>query len=441
MKCTKVGVVSLGCDKNRVDTEYMLGVLTAAGFEFCSDPAIADIIVVNTCAFISAARTEAIDTVLEMAEYKKGGCKCLVVTGCLPQKYLDESAKGIPEVDIWLGTGQYQQIADKIKQFLIHKNYESGTAFELKAGCGTVSRQLTTPRHYAYLRVSDGCSNHCTFCTIPSIRGKYKSEPQDTLIAQACELSARGVKELILIAQDTTRYGADLGQGETLVSLIRELSKIKDIELIRLMYCYPEEITDELIQLIADNPKVAKYIDMPLQHADDRILRLMNRRSTYESLVSLIRRLRAACPDISIRSTFMVGFPGETEESFETLLKFLEETRLNNVGFFAYSDEDTPSKKLPGKVLAAVKKRRLKIAAGLQQKIVLQQNSAKIGSTVRVVYEDIDYERGCFVGRTQHNAPEIDCKVFFTAEFADIGQYYNIEITGVDGYDLTGRMV
>jgi ribosomal protein S12 methylthiotransferase len=424
----KIGIVSLGCDKNRVDTENMLYYLKDGAFEITNDYSVADIIIVNTCAFIESARAEAIDTILEMAEYKKSGkCKQLIVTGCLPEKYRDQLVEGIPEADAFLGVREYEKIAKVIGM--------SDKDSEL-----TDKRIITTPQHYAYLRIADGCDNHCTFCTIPSIRGKYKSVKIEDVLSQASDLEKMGVKEIILVAQDVTSYGKDIYGSYQLVNLLKKLSEF-NFEWIRLMYCYPELVSDELIEEISTNPKIAKYVDIPLQHVDDGVLKLMNRRSRKEQIVSIVNKLRAKCPDIAIRTTFMVGFPSETEEQFYNLCDFAKEYKLDHVGVFAYSKEDdTPSAKIKGHLDEEIKLERVDILGAILEENNLKANEKFVGKTVKVLYEDIDYERNMFVGRTQYNAPEIDSVVYFSGEFADVGEFYNVKITAVDGYDLIGEI-
>ena len=425
----KIGVVSLGCDKNRVDTENMLYYLKDGAFEITDNYSEADVIIVNTCAFIESARVEAIDTILEMAEYKKNGkCSMLIVTGCLPEKYKGDLEDGLPEVDAFLGVREYEKIA----QVIGAKDEPSEK---------TDKRIITTPQHYAYLRIADGCDNHCTFCTIPSIRGKYRSLEFDKVIEQAKDLEKMGVKEVILVAQDVTSYGKDFDGKPCLVKLLKKLSEF-NFEWIRLMYCYPELVTDELIEEISTNPKIAKYIDIPLQHVDDGILKLMNRRSRYEQICSIINKLRAKCPDISIRTTFMVGFPSESEEQFANLCNFAKEYKLENVGVFAYSkEEDTPSAKIKGHLDDEVKLQRVDVLGEILENNNFEKNQKFVGKTLKVLYEDIDYERNMFVGRTQYNAPEIDSVVYFTADFADVGEFYDVKITEVDGYDLIGEKI
>lgn len=432
----KLGIISLGCDKNRVDTEKFLYNISGMGFEITEDFSSAEVVIINTCAFINAAREESIDTILDIARYKQSGkLKILAVTGCLPQKYLNELTAELPEVDLFLGVNEYDLLLPKIKSLLTEKGIAET---ECVVNAKKPDRILTTPSHYAYLKIADGCDNHCTYCTIPSIRGKYVSVPIERLVAEAQSLSEIGVKELILVAQDCTRYGRDLYGEDRLVDLIKALAET-DIQMIRLMYCYPELVTDELIELIASEPKVAKYIDMPMQHIDDEVLRRMGRRDNYENLVKTFEKIKATGADIAVRTTFMVGFPGETKAQFKRLCEFTKKYKPDHVGIFAYSaEEDTPSMKLLGHVSEEEKARRVKKLGKIHYKNAVKANKKLIGQTIRVLYEDIDYERGMFRGRSERNAPEIDAYVYFKGEFADVGNYYDVYITKADGYDLIG---
>ena len=435
-----VAAVSLGCDKNRVDTENMLYRLIAGGYRLTNDYKAADAIIVNTCAFIESARTEAIDTILEMADYKRiGQCKKLVVTGCLPQKYAAEIREELPEVDAFLGIRDYDGIAGVLKKLL-----EDGGRVLRTVGADNADNEkriLTTPPHYAYLRVADGCNNRCAYCTIPSIRGAYQSRSIESLVSEAEGLADSGVKELILVAQDVTRYGIDCYKEYKLTELLRRLSKTA-IEKLRLMYCYPELVTDELIHEVTVNEKIARYIDIPFQHADDRILKLMNRRSTGDTLRRLMDKLRAQTTHIAVRTTFMVGFPSETDAEFNNLCDFVKDYRPDHVGVFAYSKEDdTPSAKLKPQISAEVKRNRVKILGELHLQNCRVQNAKAVGKTVKAVYEGIDYERGLFIGRTEYNAPDIDTVIYFTGDFADIGKTYDVKITGYEDYDLLGEMI
>ncbi len=428
-KIEKIAVVSLGCDKNRVDTENMLYYLSGKGLLVVSDFTEADAIIVNTCAFIESARTESIDTILEMSEYKKNKCKKLIVTGCLPQKFKHELEENLPEADAFLGTNEYERIygvltddSDFVCPIVEHK------------------RVLTTPTHYAYLKISDGCNNHCTFCTIPSIRGKYTSRTIESLVEETRELVDRGVKELILVAQDVTGYGIDLYGKYALVDLLTELEKT-DISYIRLMYCYPELVSDDLIDFMARSKKVLRYIDVPLQHVSSEVLKRMGRKSNHDSICRLFSKLKTAMPDISIRTTVMVGFPGETEEQFCELYDFIKEYKPEHVGVFAYSKEEgTPSYKLKGHLAKKIKQHRVREMGELNLSNTIERNKSLIGKIVDVVYEDIDYEREKFIGRMLDNAPDIDGRVIFSGSFADVGNVYKVKITDFDSYDLIGEI-
>ncbi len=428
-----VGVITLGCDKNRVDTENMLYNLRLGGFDVTNDYSDAQILIINTCAFIEAARKESIDVILAAAGYKSDKCEKIIVTGCLPQKHMSELQTGLPEVDCFLGTNDYDKINELIAS-LYGEKCETPNGERNKS-----ERIITTPLHYAYLKIADGCNNKCTFCTIPSIRGAYRSRTIESLKDETRELAEQGVKELILVAQDVTAYGADLYGKSKLTELIRELSKT-DIHTLRLMYCYPELVTDELINEVASNPKVAKYMDIPIQHFDDSVLKLMNRRSRGAQIEELFNKLKTR--GIAIRTTVMVGFPQESEENFKSLYDFIGRCAPEHVGVFAYSKEDgTPAAKLKGQIAKKTKAERVDAIGRLHLGNREKLNKAMIGKTLKVLYEDIDYNRNLFVGRTQFDAPDIDTKVYFTADFVDAGEYYNIKITGYDGYDLLGEKV
>ncbi len=422
----KLAVVSLGCDKNRIDTEKMLWYLSNDNYVITTNYSDADIIIVNTCAFIESARKEAIDTILEMAKYRaKGKCKKLIVTGCLIEKYRNDIVKGIPEIDDVLGINEYEKIRSCIEQ-----NAPIATP--------TDERILTTPPHYAYMRIADGCDNFCTFCTIPSIRGKFRSRTIESLDNEAKKLSDDGVKELILVAQDVTSYGKDIYGKPTLLQLLRTISKY-DFKWIRLMYCYPELVTNELIDEIVRNPKIAKYIDIPMQHVSDSVLKRMNRRSNYAELCEVCDKLKEN--GIALRTTFMVGFPGETEEDFRQLIDFAKKYKPENLGIFAFSKEaGTPAAKLKSQLPRTEKLKRVNELGKVNLKNIEEINSSIVGKIVEVVYEDVDYERGMFKGRTQYNAPEIDKNVYFRGDFADVGSFYNVKITDYDGYDLIGEL-
>jgi ribosomal protein S12 methylthiotransferase len=422
----------------------MLTFLQQAGYGFTSDPSKADIIIVNTCGFISSARKESMDTIVEMIEYKKlGTCKRLVVTGCMPQLWLKEMREELPEVDIFLGVDQYPNIAQHLANSFENKEtkiIKAGTAETIPYVKG---RMVTTPMHYAYLKIADGCDNFCTFCTIPSIRGKYRSRDMAVLLNEAVDLVKNGAQELIIIAQDITHYGEDLYGKPKLVELIQNLSKIKDLRWIRLLYCYPEQTTKELIAEMQRNDKLCNYIDIPLQHVSNNVLKRMNRKTTKEDIESLISLIKSQKNYVAIRTTFMVGFPGETEEDFAELYDFIKKYRLAHVGFFAYSREDgTPAAKMPDQIPEKIKQKRLVELVRLQKKIVAENNKEFIGKTLDVVYEGIDYSKGLFFGRSQYQSPEIDTICYFkTSIVAEIGSVYKIKIKKTKGYDLYGEQV
>lgn len=437
-KVKTIAIVSLGCDKNKVDTEQMLYTLQQGGYIFTNDFANANIIIVNTCAFIQSARKEAIDNILQCAAYKLDGvCEKLIVTGCLPQKYIkDGIAKDLPEVDAFLGVGAYSDICNIIDNLysgkrVININFQDDE---------NINRFITTPQHYSYLKIAEGCDSTCTFCTIPSIRGKFRSRSIQSLVDEAKMLVDKGSKELILVAQDVTNFGGDINTN--LLQLLDKLSKIDGIEWMRLMYCYPELVTKELITQISQNPKIAKYLDVPLQHISDKILKLMGRRNNKQQTLDLIYNIKSIDPDIAIRSTFMTGFPGETDTEYEELKDFLVRYPFDHAGFFAYSrEEGTPSYKLPNQVPQSIKNTRLKDLYFLQKQINYSTLTQKIGSIQKVLYEDIDYNKSLFIGRSQHSAPDIDSLVYFKGNNLDVGNFYNIKITGVKGYDLIGKQV
>lgn len=428
----KIGIISLGCDKNRVDTENIITSCVQRGYVFSAEADEAEILLVNTCAFLESAREESIDAILEAAAYKQQNCRMLIVAGCLPMRYLDQLKQELPEVDLWLLPQDYHRAGEILDQRL-------GETHQCRS---VSSRRLTTPEHYAYIKIADGCDNFCTYCMIPSIRGRYCSRPPQEILEETAALARDGVKEVILVAQDTTRYGKDHPEYGTLASLVNQISEIAEIEKIRLLYCYPECITDELIETIAHNDKVVKYLDIPLQHISDSVLKRMNRRSTRASVEALISKLRAKIADLTIRTTMMIGFPGETQQDVDELCDFLSTAQLNHVGFFTYSKEtETPSAKLDGHLSEDVKQQRLALAASVQQAIVFRRAERMIGQTVRVCYEGIDYDRNMFVGRPDFSAPDIDPVVYFTADFVNIGETVTVKIVGVDDYDFVGQMI
>lgn len=433
----KIGAISLGCDKNRVDTEKMLSRLVGGGHTLVGSEEEADVIIVNTCAFIDKAKEESIDEILSAIAAKNAGKgKKVIVTGCLAQRYADTLKEEFPEVDAILGIADYDAILKTIE------DVEDG---EKVLNCANLDafysdRVLTTPYHYAYLKIADGCSNHCTYCAIPSIRGKYRSEKLEDLIREAKKLSDDGVKELILVAQDVTRYGTDFDGKPHLIELLDRLSQL-DFAWIRLLYLYPEMVDDALIEYVKNNDKIAKYMDIPLQHVDDDVLKRMNRRTNEKSIRELIAKLKNA--GIAVRTTFICGFPGETQGQFEKLEKFVKEVKFDYAGFFAYSrEEGTPADKLDGHLDESVKEERANKLRAIQEKIIKSRNKELVGSKIKVIYDDIDYDRQKFVGRSQTQAPDIDNVTLFESdEEVKIGEFYDVEITGSDGIDLVGKVI
>ena len=429
----KFGIVSLGCDKNRVDSEKLLAIIKNNGCSVTSEIEEAQILIVNTCAFLNESRKEAIETVIDSAGYKN--IEKIVVTGCLPQKYTDEVFENLTEADVLLGVNDYDKIFDAL-----NAAYTDGRANFVGRGNGRFlsDRVLTTPSHYAYLKIADGCNNRCTYCLIPKIRGKYVSYPMEELISEAENLG--NISELILVAQDVTRYGIDLYGQKKLVEILQKLTELVNINSVRLLYCYPEMIDDELIAEIKNNKKIIKYLDIPLQHSENRILKLMNRKGTREDYLKLFKRLRENIPDIALRSTFIAGFPSKTEDECQALCDFLKEAKLDNCGFFAYSRErETAAYNLKGQLPAAVKNKRVKKLYSVQREISAQKLKRFVGKKISVLCDGIDYEKGCFVGRAYFNAPDIDGKVYFNAPFAAQGEYYEVLIYESDSYDLKGK--
>lgn len=436
----KVGLISLGCPKNQVDAEMMLASLQREGFEIVDYVDGADVVIINTCAFIDDAKREAIDNILDMAELKEQGViGKIVVTGCLSEAHRLDIFNEIPEVDAVVGIGANNRIAEIIRSLT-----EKETVFDCPdVSCASFEGQrlLTTPEHWAYLRIADGCNNKCSYCAIPGIRGGFRSRKLETVVEEARQLAKTGVKELILIAQDTTAYGTDLYGSKKLPELINKLCMISGIEWIRLLYCYPDEVTDELIDVMAFQPKVLHYMDLPLQHADDKILKSMNRRGSQAQIRSLVEKLRSRIPDIVIRTTFMTGFPGEGEEEFENLAVFVNELEFDRVGCFTYSPQDgTPAASLPGEVNEETKKLRAEIIMEDQYSIVEEKSLGRIGKTYRVLVEEYDGYTDSYKGRTYMDAPEIDGNVIFTSqkEFAP-GDFATVTITDYREHDLIGR--
>lgn len=431
----KFGVISLGCDKNRVDSEKMIARLVAAGHTPVSDENEADVIIVNTCAFTEDAKNEAIDEILGAAEYKKDGKK-IIVTGCLPQRYIDTLEEEFPEVDAFLGVADYDEIVPTFEKIANgDKIYCCGGGDAYYGG-----RVLTTPYHYAYLKIAEGCDNHCTYCAIPSIRGKYRSESMENLLAEAKELAEDGVKEIILVAQDVTRYGMDFDGKPHLTELVGKLAELS-FERIRLLYLEPEMVTDELIEFVKNTPKVCKYMDVPLQHVDDEVLKRMNRHTTEKYTRELVAKIKKA--GITMRTSFISGFPGETEEAHLKLKEFLKEAEIDFAGVFAYSrEEGTPADRMRGHLDEETKKRRADELREVENAVIEKNCAATVGKVVKVLYDGIDYDRQSFYGHTERQTPDVDNVVYFTSdEEVSIGEIYDVEIVRTDGIDLIGRTV
>ena len=443
----KVGVISLGCDKNRVDTENMMTYLLESGhYVFTGDPSDADVIIINTCSFIQSARNESKDTIREMIEYRESGkVKCLVVTGCYPQKYVQDLITNFPQVDIFLGTNEYRNVAEIILDFLEGESTEQIIKNDSQYCLDAVEkgRLITTPSYTAYLRIADGCDNFCSYCTIPYIRGRYRSRDFNSVIEEAKDLVNHGVRELIIVAQDITKYGIDNYGQYRLPELLHELGKIRNLKWIRLLYCYPENITPELIKEIRTNKKICKYIDVPFQHVSDGVLKAMNRHITGADVKRIVENLIDGVPGIAIRSTFIIGFPGETKENFKELVNFIKTYKLPNVGFFTYSREDgTVSARFPDQIDETTKKRRLLMAARAQKKVVLGFNKSLIGEPMQVLLEGFDDKKGLYYGRTEYQAPDVDTVVYFSSDNElKIGEFYECIIVKAKGYDLFGITV
>ena len=423
----KIGLVSLGCDKNRVDAEKMLSRLSDAGYDITEDGEEADVLIVNTCAFIESAKKEAIDNILAAAEIKKRKGTKLVVTGCFATRYLEETKAGFPEADAVLPVKEEDKIVETVNALVGEKRFAPA-----KEG-----RILTTPPWYAYLKIADGCDNRCTYCAIPAIRGKYVSEPMEKLVEEASLLAERGVKELILVAQDTTNYGVDLYGEKRLVPLLRELCKLPFWK-VRLLYAYPDRIDDELLAFIDGEPKMAKYLDIPMQHASNAVLKHMGRKNTYEDAVRLMKKIRSLKNYVAVRSSFIVGFPGETDEDAECLTRFAADN-VDYAGFFAYSREDgTPAYKLPGQILSSVKKKRKTAAEKAFNAGLIEKQKRLLGKTVEVICDGIDEVKGMFFGRTEYQTPEVDTLFYFTADFTVAqGAVFKVKVTEV-GFHLKG---
>ncbi|MCI9023320.1 MAG: 30S ribosomal protein S12 methylthiotransferase RimO [Dorea sp.] len=435
--------ISLGCDKNLVDSEVMLGLLDAKGYRIVDEEQEADIIVINTCCFIHDAKEESIRTILEMAEYKKEGrLKALIVTGCLAQRYQQEILKEIPEVDAVVGTTSYDRIIRVIEEALAGDGRVELADVDSLPLVGE-KRLLTTGGHYAYLKIAEGCDKHCTYCIIPKIRGNYRSVPMERLMKEAEELAEQGVKELILVAQETTLYGKDLYGERSLHRLLEGLCKIGGIRWIRLLYCYPEEIYDELIQVIKKEKKICHYLDLPIQHASDEILKRMGRKTSREQLEKIIWKLREEIPDITLRTTLITGFPGETKEQHEELMEFIDEMEFDRLGVFTYSpEEDTPAADMPDQIPEEVKEERRAELMELQQEIAFDQAEEMTGREVLVMVEGKVVDEDAYVGRTYRDAPNVDGLIFIhTEEELMSGDFARVKVAGALEYDLIGELI
>lgn len=437
----KIGLIALGCAKNRVDAEILLGLLNAAGYEIINDASLADIVIVNTCAFIEDAKKESIEEIFNAIRMKSDvNVKSVIVTGCLAERYRDEIVKEIPEVDAVVGIGSNKDIVQIVNKVA---NGQKISKFGEKNNLPMSGPRIrTTPSHYAYLKIAEGCDNKCSYCSIPYIRGNFRSRPIEDVVGEAKELAQSGVKEVLVIAQDTTRYGEDLYGKKMLAKLLCELCKIDGLKWIRVLYCYPDKISDELLSVIASEPKIVKYIDLPIQHCRGNVLTRMNRCGDKVSLESLIRKIREKIPGVTVRTTFIVGFPGETDEDFDELVNFCKSVKFDRMGCFAYSrEEDTPAAGFEGQVPDKVKFSRQDIMSNLQKDIMFRKNSALLGKTMRCIVDSFDEDENVYIGRTEADAPEVDCEVLFVSkENLNAGEFVDVKITSYNDFDLVGEI-
>lgn len=437
----KILFISLGCDKNLVDSEQMMGLLRDRGYEFTDDEETADVVVINTCGFISSAKEESINTILSMAEHKKDNLKALIVTGCLAQRYKDEILDEMPEIDAIVGTTAFDTICDVVDDVLAHKGHNEFK--DVNAMCRPDSKRIiTTGGYYSYLKIAEGCDKRCTYCSIPLFRGSYRSTPMEQLVEEAEYLAAGGIKELILVAQETSLYGRDIYGEKKLPQLLHKLCAIQGIEWIRILYCYPEEITDELIEAIKTEPKICHYIDMPIQHASDAILKKMGRRTTNADLRKIISKLRAEIPDIALRTTLITGFPGESDEDHNILMDFIDEMEFDRLGVFTYSpEEDTPAASMPDQIDEEVKLDRRDELMELQQEISADKSQRLVGKHMEVIIEGKAADEDVYVGRTYMDAPGVDGYVFIKSEEELLsGDFARVRITKALEYDLIGEL-
>lgn len=451
----KVGFVSLGCSKNLIDTEIAIGHFKNNNYEIENDPNKADIIVINTCGFIASAKEEAINTILEMAEYKKKKCRYLIVMGCLVQRYYDDLVKSLPEVDLFLKIDEYNQMWQKIQDLVENNKVEKSTTkavtkvsqieqLPMPKFDEFYDRVITTGKNYAYLKIGEGCSNMCTYCAIPYIRGKFISRKMEEIIEEAKMLASKGIKELIVIAQDTTKYGVDIYGTPKLPELLQKISEIDGIKWIRFLYSYPEGITDELIEVVKNNEKICKYFDIPIQHISNKVLKRMNRKTNKEQIEKLIEKIRKEIPNIVLRTSLIVGFPGETDEDFEELKQFVEKTKFDKLGTFMYSKEEgTPAEKLPEQIHGNTKKARYNKIMQIQQKVSNENLKNKIGQVVEVLIEDISFDGKFLIGRTSQDVPEEDGIIYVeNTNFENkVNSFVNVKIKDVKDYDFIGEII
>lgn len=452
-----VGFISLGCSKNLIDTEVTIGLFKNNNYKIVNNPEEADILVINTCGFIESAKEEAINTILEMAEYKKRRCKYLIAMGCLVQRYYEDLIKALPEVDLFIKIDEYNQLWNKIED-LIKRDIVEKSKIKTSTKISEIKplpmptynefmeRVVTTGKNYAYLKIGEGCSNKCTYCAIPYIRGPFVSRKMEDILDEAEMLAKKGIKELIVIAQDTTKYGVDIYGESKLAELLEKLSKIKGIEWIRFLYSYPEGITDKLIETVANNDKIAKYFDIPIQHISDPILKKMNRKTSKESIIKILEKIRNKIPNVTLRTSLIVGFPGETKENFEELLEFVKDTKFDKLGTFMYSKEEgTPAAKLPNQIHGNTKKARYNKIMEAQQEISKQILEEKIGKTYKILVEDISFDKKYLIGRTMQDVPEEDGLVYIKKdknlnENKVLNNFVNCKIIDVSNYDLIGEI-
>lgn len=452
-----VGFISLGCSKNLIDTEVAIGLFKDNNYKIVNNPEEADILVINTCGFIESAKEEAINTILEMAEYKKRRCKYLIAMGCLVQRYYEDLIKALPEVDLFIKIDEYNQLWNKIED-LIKRDIVEKSKIKTSTKISEIKplpmptynefmeRVVTTGKNYAYLKIGEGCSNKCTYCAIPYIRGPFVSRKMEDILDEAEMLAKKGIKELIVIAQDTTKYGVDIYGESKLAELLEKLSKIKGIEWIRFLYSYPEGITDKLIETVANNDKIAKYFDIPIQHISDPILKKMNRKTSKENIIKILEKIRNKIPNVTLRTSLIVGFPGETKENFEELLEFVKDTKFDKLGTFMYSKEEgTPAAKLPNQIHGNTKKARYNKIMESQQEISKQILEEKIGKTYKILVEDISFDKKYLIGRTMQDVPEEDGLVYIKKdknlnENKVLNNFVNCKIIDVSNYDLIGEI-